>query len=221
MWFYKFSVFTTSIFVNFFWLEKVKGKKNIPLKGGVIIAPNHQSWIDPFFIMTAVKRRRFYFLIGDFVYKYKVPRYVLNKMEHIPVDRYSHDKKQVYEDAKRVLGGGGALVVFPEGRLTRNGYTQKAYKGVAKMALLNKVDIIPTVIENAYHVHPVHKKIPKFWGRRNCRVTFLEPIKYQAIKDLDIEHIVHDKIMKSIADKLGHDYNHSGFEKDIKIKTKN
>lgn len=216
MWLYRFSVALTGIFINFFWLERVSGKKNVPLKGGVVIAPNHQSWIDPFFIMTSLKRRRFYFLIGDFVYKNKIVRTVLNKLEHIPVNRSSHDKKIVYAEAKKILDAGGALVVFPEGRLTKDGYTQKGFKGVAKMALIAKVDIVPTVIENSYHVYPVHRKVPKFWGRRNCKVTFLEPIKYESIKDKDLEHIVHERVMKEIAGYLGHDYNHTGFDKDIR-----
>ena len=34
-----------------------KGKKNIPKKGGVIFAPNHNSFIDSIFLPLVVKRR--------------------------------------------------------------------------------------------------------------------------------------------------------------------
>lgn len=216
MWLYKLLWAITTPIMKFFWLERVDGKHNIPKTGGVIIAPNHQSWLDPFFITSAVRKRRFYFLIGEFIYRNRLAKWGLEIMDHIPVNRFDSDKIAVYEKADRILENGGALVVFPEGRLAKDGYTQKGFKGVAKMALSAKVDIIPTVIKDSYKVYPLHRKTPKFWGRRVCQVKFLEPIRYETIKDKDLEYIVHQKIMKEIARELGHEYNHTGFDKDIK-----
>lgn len=216
MWLYRILWYITSPIISLFWLEKVEGKENIPRKGGVIIAPNHQSWIDPFFVTTSVKRRRFYFLAGEFIYNNKIARWALNTMDFIPVNRYSKDKGEVYKKSARILDDGGALVVFPEGRLTKDGYTQKGYKGVAKMALASKVDIVPTVIKNSYHVYPVHRKTPKFWGKRCCQVKYLKRLEYKDFKNKKLEDIVHNMIMKEIAKELGHEYSHTDFEKDIK-----
>lgn len=218
MWLYRLLRIITSFFIRFFWLEKHSGVNNIPKKGGVIIAPNHQSWIDPFFLTTTLKKRRLYFLIGEFVYNNKVARWGLNIMDHIPVNRHDENKAQVYAHAKKILDNGGALVVFPEGRLSKDGYTKKGFKGVAKMALASKVDIVPTVIKDSYKIYPVHRFTPYWKNKKCCEVKYLERIKYEDFKDLPLETIVHDLIMKEIAKELGHEYDHKDFEKDIKVK---
>lgn len=189
-------------FTRLVWIGRVEGKHNVPKMGGVILAPNHQGWFD-FCLLASVLRRRLYFLVGEFAYKYKISAWALNRMKHIKVDRNVKDKKNVYEEAKKLLDKEGALVVFPEGRMTRDGKLQGAYSGVAKMALASKVPIVPVVIES-YHVFPPHKKWPKF--TKSCRIKFLEPIPYEKIKGLEPGYIVHEMIMPRIAKELGHRY---------------
>lgn len=190
-------------FTKLVWIGKVEGKHNVPKKGAVLIASNHQSWFDFVFLAT-VLRRRLYFLVGEFAYKVKISALALNRMGHIKVDRDVHDKTLVYKQAKEILDKGGALVVFPEGKMTRDGKLQMAYHGVAKMALTSKVDIVPAVVES-YHIYPAHKKLPKFW-RARCKIKFLEPIKYSKFKDKHPSEIIHDMLMPEIARELGHEY---------------
>lgn len=209
---YAFMVMTLGAVTRIFWVGRVEGKHNVPRKGGVILAPNHQSWLD-FCLLATVLPRRLYFLVGEFAYKVKVAAYALDKMGHIKVDRNSQDKSVVYNKAKIILDSGKVLVVFPEGRMTRDGKLQKAYTGVARMALASKVDIVPVVIES-YHVYPVHHKRPLFTKR--SKITFLPPIAYRRIRGKAPAVIVHELLMPEIARELGHEYSHTGFEKDIK-----
>lgn len=219
MWLYKILWYITAPIVHLFWLEKITGRSNVPVKGGVIIAPNHQSWLDPFFITSSLRKRRCYFLVGEFIYRNRFASWALGVMDHILVDRYNPDKTAVYKKAKKILDAGGALIVFPEGRLSKDGHTQKGFKGVAKMALASQVPIVPTVIENSYHVYPMHQKTPKFWDSRCCRVNFLKRLEYADFKNKELEYIVHKMIMKEIADVLAHEYNHTGFDNDVKPKS--
>lgn len=216
MWLYIILGFFTIPLIHIFWLEKYSGMKNVPSRGPIIIAPNHQSWIDPFILGTALKKRRLFYLVGDFIYVNKIVGWCIDSLGYIKVDRKEPDKSKVYKDASEILSKGRALVVFPEGRLSKDGYTQKGFKGVAKMALENKVDIVPTVIRNSYHIYPAHRKTPYWWGKRCCEVKFLEKLKYEDFKDLPLETIVHDLIMKEICAELGHPYEHKDFEKDLK-----
>lgn len=216
MWLYSILWIFTSPFVRFFWIKRYSGVNNVPKKGGVIIAPNHQSWIDYYFLTSTLKRR-LYFLVGEFVYQNKLYAWAENTMGNVKVDRFHENKKEVYDKAKKILDNGGALVVFPEGRMTTDGYTKKAFKGVAKMALSSKVDIVPVAIKDSYQIYPVHNKRP-YYGKKCCEVKYLERIKYKDIKNKSYEYIVHELIMKEIAKELGHEYNHTGFEKDLKDK---
>jgi 1-acyl-sn-glycerol-3-phosphate acyltransferase len=216
MWLYKIIYYVCGPIIKLFWIRKISGRKNIPLKGGVIIAPNHQSFMDPFLLAATMRKRMFHYLVGEFAYSSKFTRWFLKEVNYIKVDRFNHDKSYVYAKAKEILDDGKVLVVFPEGRLTKDGLIQKGFKGVAKMALASKVDIIPTVIKDSYKIYPIHYKYPKIFGRRCCEIKYLKRIKYSDFKNKDLEYIVHKMIMKEIANELGHKYDHTGFENDIK-----
>ena len=112
----------------------------------------------------------------------------------------------VYQAAADVLGRGHILVLFPEGTRSYDGKPLKAYRGVARMALQNQVDILPVAIENSHHVFGRHHKFPRI--KRICRVKFLEPISYKEIADKTPEEIVHDILMPEIAREIGHEYEH-------------
>lgn len=203
MFVYYFLIFTLGIFIRLVWIGRVEGFKNVPKKGRILIAPNHQSWIDAFFV-GAVLNRRLYFLVGEHVYKNKFASWCVNQMGFIKVDRTVENKSAVYEQSLKLLSEGKALTIFPEGRMTRNGKLQRAYKGVARMALASQTDIIPTVIES-YHIYPVHYKWPKFFTGR-CHIKFLKPLRYDDFRGLDPAEIVHYLLMPAIASELGHEY---------------
>lgn len=185
------------------WVGEVDGKRHVPKTGGVIIASNHQSWFDFCFLAT-VLNRRLYFLISGLYYSNPVVKFALKRMDHIRIDLTKKGRAQVYDRAKEILGKGGALVVFPEGWMTFDGKIQKAYLGVARMALASRVDIVPTAIES-YHIYPRHNKWPKIF-RARCRIKFLEPLRYEKFKDMTPEEIVHGLLMPEIARELGHEY---------------
>jgi 1-acyl-sn-glycerol-3-phosphate acyltransferase len=200
-------------FTKLVWIGKVEGKHNVPRSGPVIIAPNHQSMLDFCFLAT-VLNRRLYFLVASKFYKNPIARLALNRMNHIRVDLKQGDRSYLYDAAKNILDRGHTLVVFPEGWMTFDGKIQKAYLGVARMALASKVPIIPTVIES-YHIYPRHNKWPKFFNAR-CKIKFLEPIPYDKLKNKTPEHIVHDLLMPEIARELGHKYPKPEFKPEAK-----
>ena len=133
--------------------------------------------------------------------------WLMNATDQIKVDR-SHPggNEHVYTQAARVLGRGHLLSVFPEGWMSKDGITTKAYRGVARIALQNKVDIVPVVFKGSHHIYPYNAKGPVF-GKK-CTVVILEPLKYSKIKNLTPAKIVHDLLMPKIAAELGHEYAH-------------
>ncbi len=195
-----------SPFVRVLWVGKVEGKHYIPKKGAAILASNHQSYLDAPLLMT-ISRRRIYFLVGDFVYRSKAGAWLMNVTGQIKVDRKDPGGNgHVYGKAADVLSRGHLLSIFPEGWMSRDGKTQKAYKGVARIALESKVDIIPVVFDGSYHIFPYNKSRPVL-GKK-CRIVILPPIKYCDFKDKTPAQIVHDMLMPQIAEVLGHEYEH-------------
>jgi 1-acyl-sn-glycerol-3-phosphate acyltransferase len=199
--------------VRVLWVGKIEGKEHLPKKGAAILASNHQSFLDAPLMMT-ISRRRIYFLVGDFVYRSKLGAWLMNVTNQIKVDRTQPSgNEHVYEQSAKVLERGHLLSIFPEGWMSKDGKTQKAYRGVARIALQNKVDIIPIVFDGSYHIFPYNSSKPVL-GKK-CRIVILEPIKYSKIKNLTTAQIVHDLLMPKIAKELGHEYEHRDLAKQL------
>lgn len=196
---------TLGFVIKLLWIERIEGKNHIPGKRPAIIAANHSSHLDFAFLVVASKRR-LYFLAGEHIYKNKLGKWLMDYSGQVKVDRNSQDKRHVYLSASDVLKRGDLLALFPEGKRSYSEVTEKAYKGVAKIALDNKADIIPAVIDGSYHIFGRHHKRPNF--KRICKVKFLQPIKHEEIEGLDSEEIVHNLLMPEIAKELGHEYAH-------------
>ncbi len=202
MLYWSLKIFLTPFFW-LFWLEKVEGKHNLPKKGPYILAANHRSFLDFAFLSIAI-HKRIYYLVAEFLYEVGPLRFVLEKTKQVRVPRQGNDQMQTYKGASKILENGGILAIFVEGKRSHHNLSLKAYKGVARIALQNKVDIVPAVIHNSFHVWGMHHKVPRL--KRICKVKFLEPIKYEKIKKHDPGYIVHNLIMPEIARDLGHEY---------------
>jgi 1-acyl-sn-glycerol-3-phosphate acyltransferase len=191
--------------IKFLWLRKIEGISHIPKKGAVILASNHVSFLDPFFLI-AISKRRLYFLAKQQVYVNRFIKFIMNNTGQVKVDLGTKDKSYVFAAASQILGSGNILGIFPEGAMSKNGITNRAYLGVAKIALENKTDIVPIAILNGHHIFPPHFKFPKF--KKVGIIKVLPPIKYEDFEDLTPEVIVHDLLMPKIAYEVGHDYEH-------------
>jgi len=191
--------------IKFIWLKKIEGLKHIPKKGAVILAANHVSYLDAFFLI-AISKRRIYFLAKQQIYVNRFVKFILNNTGQVKVDLGSKDKSYVFAAARQILDSGNIFGIFPEGIRSKTGAANKAYLGVAKIALENKVDIVPVAILNGHHIFPPHFKFPKF--KKVGVIKVLPPIKYEDFKNLAPEIIVHDILMPKIANEVGHDYEH-------------
>lgn len=187
--------------VRLCWVKKVEGRRNVPRRGPVILAANHASFLD-FAILVQACPRRIYFLAAEFLFSIPVIRVILKKTGQVKVPK--ENRKAVYEESLKILGRGRVLGIFPEGTRTHNGFTQRAFEGVAKIALAAKADIVPVALSGTYQVFSRHHRRPKL--KRVCGAKFLTPLKYESFKSLTPEEIVHRKLMPEIARELGHEY---------------
>lgn len=189
--------------VKLIWVREIKGLENIPTKGPVIIAANHSSYFD-FLTTIAVCPRRVYFLAAEKFYKSWFWKPLLVLTGQIKVERNNSDKSEVITAGNSILTRGKVLGIYPEGTRSRDGKMHKAYNGAAKFALENKCDIIPLAIEGTFEILSPADKRPKLGHK--CSLTFLEPLKYESIKDFPAEKIVQEILMPRIADQLGINY---------------
>jgi 1-acyl-sn-glycerol-3-phosphate acyltransferase len=121
-----------------------EGAENVPDEGGAIIAPNHKSFSDAFFIGAALPRQIRFMGKAELFQGRLGPTFI--KLGAFPVRRGESDAEAI-ETARRVLEDGELLVMFPEGtRVRETEELGDPRKGVARLAIETGVPIVPCAI---------------------------------------------------------------------------
>ena len=141
-------------------MKEVQGLENIPQKGGVILAANHSSFLDPV-CLVAVVQRPISFLAAEKLFKHPLWLPLVFLTRQIKVDRQSKDKSASLANALKVLSRGEILGIFPEGTRSRSGVVQKAYGGVVRLSKNAKCVIVPINIQGAFEILPPGVWFPK------------------------------------------------------------
>jgi len=149
---------------------RVSGTEHIPADGGVIVAPNHKNFLDPFFIGIATRRHvRFMAKIELF----KGPlAWLFLRLGAFPIRRGESDSDAL-DTAAAVLRAGGLVVVFPEGtRVERPDALGAPRHGAGRLAVQTGVPIVPAAITGTSHLW--RGALPKL---RSVQITFLPPFE--------------------------------------------
>ncbi|HWQ47283.1 MAG TPA: lysophospholipid acyltransferase family protein [Longilinea sp.] len=120
-------------------------EKNAPLpKGAKIIAANHPTTTDPFFV-AAMLRQQSFIMINDLLFQVPLLGAYLRRSGHIQVAAGSG--QQAVDRALSLLRQGKTVIIFPEGALSPSeGGFQDARTGVARLALASGAPVIPVGI---------------------------------------------------------------------------
>jgi 1-acyl-sn-glycerol-3-phosphate acyltransferase len=145
--------------------------QNVPT-GPVILAPNHASFMDHFFTGVFI-RRRVQFMGKSQLFK-GVGEWIFSHGGVFPVRRGHHDE-EAFITAFKVLGRGGAVVMYCEGGRSRTGeIAEHARPGIGRLALESGVPVVPVAILGSYEV--------RNWKRlRFPQVTiqYGEPLRFE------------------------------------------
>jgi 1-acyl-sn-glycerol-3-phosphate acyltransferase len=185
--------FFASVAVGLFFRLKVKGAENVPRDGGVLIASNHQSFLDPI-IVTASNRRPVSFMARDTLFRIPLFGRFIMKLRAFPVRRGGADRKAVREAVDR-LKAGEALLVFPEGTRTRDGRLGRLRSGTSMLAYRARAPIVPAAIKGAFEAWPRTRKLFRF---RPISITYGRPIAPPERS----EHETHEEIRRKLQDSL-------------------
>ena len=119
------------------------GREHVP-PGGVILASNHRSFLDPFVIGCCV-RRPIFFVAKRELFRNPLLGWLLNCMGAFPVRRGQSDEESV-KTALALLASGEAVVVFPEGTRILNGSLGRPKRGVGRLALQSGAPVVPVAV---------------------------------------------------------------------------
>ena len=160
------------------------GLDRLPADEGFIVVPNHYTEIDPVVVGHLLYNQNVmpHFLAKDGLFKTRFLGAALRGAHQIPVERAGAGAGTSLVKAKEVLGDGGAVVVYPEGTLTRDPdlWPMKGRTGAARLALATGVKVIPVVHWGAQEVFPRYAKGFKIFPRKKVRVVVGDPVNLSA-----------------------------------------
>jgi 1-acyl-sn-glycerol-3-phosphate acyltransferase len=122
------------------------GTEHIP-EGGVILASNHRSFLDPFAIGCCLGRP-IYFVAKQELFKNPLVGWFLNCLGAFPIKRGASDEESV-ATSLALLERGEAVVIFPEGTRIRTGSLAPAKRGVGRLALQSGSPVVPIAVTNS------------------------------------------------------------------------
>jgi 1-acyl-sn-glycerol-3-phosphate acyltransferase len=164
--------------------------------GSVIVAMNHQSYLDPPLAGTACDRG-IYFLAKKTLLRIRVLRWLLPKLNVIPVDQEGVDRTAL-KALIRIVKQGNAALVFPEGARTLDGNLQPALPGVGLLIARTRAPVVPMRIFGA------HEALPRGGGRLRFHpitVVVGEPIYFREI-DLQPREGLHQRLSQRVMDAI-------------------
>jgi len=173
---------------RFLWRVTTEGMHHVPAHGGAIIAPNHISVLDSFFVPLVLPRRITYVGKAEYLDDWRT-RYLFPAMGMIPIDRTGGDAAAAALDAAAGLLDAGELFgIYPEGTRSRDGSLHKGHTGVARLALRTGAPIVPVGIIGTDSVQPPDARFPIPF--RRVHIRFGRPVEVGRYASRDDDRMV-------------------------------
>lgn len=141
------------------WRISFRGVEHIPASGGLIVAANHQTYFDPFWVSVPFRRPMRY-LAWNEAFKKPLLGRTLDFLGAWPLvlDR---GNPTAYRRSVKWLREGGAVVIFPEGERSTDGRIKRFKTGAARLALEAGAAILPATIRGGEKVWPRGQTLPR------------------------------------------------------------
>jgi 1-acyl-sn-glycerol-3-phosphate acyltransferase len=165
----------TRLIARVFFCFRVLHPERVIQEGPVILAMNHESYLDPPFAGIAC-RRAIYFLARKSLLDVPVLGWILPKLNVIPVDQEGGDRSAL-KTLIRILRANHCTIVFPEGSRTLDGNLQPAQPGIGFLIAKTRAPVVPMRIFGA------HRALPRGGGKlRFFPITIVvgEPLWFTA-----------------------------------------
>ncbi|HEX3239422.1 MAG TPA: 1-acyl-sn-glycerol-3-phosphate acyltransferase [Solirubrobacterales bacterium] len=144
-------IFLTPFFLVYFRYGRT-GREYSRVKGGIIVAANHRSFLDPFVIGGCLPwRRPMNYVAKVELFQPRWRAWILSRLGAFPIRRGESDQESM-ETARQIVERGGAVCIFPEGTRHRRGTLGNPKRGVGRLALQTGAPVIPAAVLGTEHV---------------------------------------------------------------------
>jgi len=154
------------------------GMENLP-GGGFVLAPNHVSHVDPFFISHFMIDNNIppRFLAKDTIMDVKVIGSLLRATDQITVYRGTEGAAESLREAVAAVNAGAVVTIYPEGTITRDprGWPMSGHTGAVRVALATGKPLVPVMQWGAQEIMWPYKKQLRLFPRKTMHVRVGKP----------------------------------------------
>jgi 1-acyl-sn-glycerol-3-phosphate acyltransferase len=195
------------------WRPWTEGLEHIPAHGPAILASNHLSFSDSFFMPVMVGRKVTFLAKAEYFttpgLKGKITKMLITSVGQVPIDRSDADaSRAALNTGVRVLKTGALLGIYPEGTRSPDGRLYRGKTGVARMALEAGVPVIPVAMVGTEIIQPTGRVLPRLRPRPGVR--FGRPLDFSRYEgmagDRFVERSMTDEIMYELMQLSGQEY---------------
>jgi 1-acyl-sn-glycerol-3-phosphate acyltransferase len=178
---------------------RVYGAENVPATGGVILAANHASFLDPPLVGSGLKRDINY-LARESLFRFPLIGALLRSWNSVPVDRDGGGAKGLKIILGRLLDGAG-IILFPEGTRTPDGKLQPARAGIGLVVAKSDAPVVPVRVFGTFEAYGRNVKFPR---PKHIAVKYGTPMRFEKLraeaKDCSKDRL--KQIYQEIADEI-------------------
>jgi 1-acyl-sn-glycerol-3-phosphate acyltransferase len=174
-WVYELVRLVLTPYLVFIFRARCIDSDKIPREGPVIVAPNHFSFLDHFFVAVYM-RRKVHFMAKSQLFK-RPMQFIYTHGGVFPVRRGHKDVKS-FATAHAILGRGDLIVMYAEGGRSRTGELGEAKPGVGRLALETGAVVVPTAI--------VGTERARNWKRLQfpkVTIQYGDPIRFEQVDE--------------------------------------
>jgi 1-acyl-sn-glycerol-3-phosphate acyltransferase len=175
-WIYRLARVVLTIPVLGIYRFRAIGVDNVARQGPAILAPNHFSFLDHFFVAVLL-RRQVQFMAKSQLFRPPFLDFILTHGGAFPVRRGQHDE-ETFKTAHAILGHGGVVLMYAEGGRSRSKRLGQPKSGLGRLALESGVPVVPIAIHGSQHARDLTR------GHLPPKVTvqFGEPIAWEQVE---------------------------------------
>ena len=159
MWLYRVNQ-TLGPLIGLYWRLGLRGDlRGIPSEGPLLVASNHTSFLDPWFIGMAFPRPIRYLITSKWYYRGTGWNAVFRAFGTVPVR--TGNPRATLQTVCRYLKHGDAFGIFPEGKISHDGSLGRFRSGLPRIAARSGAPVLPVGIRGAYRSYPRHARVPR------------------------------------------------------------
>jgi len=188
------------------------GAENVPATGGAILASNHVSILDSFYLPLLLERPVTFAAKSEyFTGTRPTDRIVgayLRATKQLSVDRAgARAAQEMLEAALGLLNDGALFGIYPEGTRSPDGRLYRGRTGVGWLALHARVPVIPVAMSGTRRMLPPGAKVPRL-GRVQVKIG--KPLSFDEYFDQPAgarqRRAVTDQVVEAIGELSGQEY---------------